>query len=414
MKEIKPLEKIDAVVEAPPAKGVTLRALFISALASGESSLENALLAEDQVLAVKALEEMGIKIERAGNALFVSGGRERLKAPEKEIFLGNSGVSMRFLTSVATLAQGQTILTGTERMQERPIKDLVDALQNLGVKAECKNDCPPVKITGGLEGGMTTVDTAKSSQFLSSLLIAAPYAKEEVTIKVKGKLRSKPFIGMTLQTMKDFGIEVENNDFKEFKVPKGEFMAQNYRVEGDYSNASYFMAAAAITGGKVKVTNLRQDSTQGDKFFLELLEKMGCEIERDNDSVTVQGRALKGISVDMNDYPDIVPTLAVVAAFAQGQTEIKNIEHLRLKETDRIKAVVTELKKCGVKARETKDSILIEESQPKSAEIETYNDHRIAMSFAAMGLRTGMQIKGEDCVKKSFPHYFEELKKLGE
>ncbi len=417
--EIQPVVKLDASVKAPSSKGFTLRALYIAALAEGQSLIKDALIAEDQLLSIKALESMGVKINRKGNDILVEGGGGELNAPKKELFLGNSGVGIRFMASLAALAKGETLLTGNERMMERPIKDLTETLGSLGANLEIlgENGCPPLRVKGpSLAGGKGLIDCSKSSQFLSSILVAAPYAKEDVELEIKGELRSKPFIDMTIHSMNDFGVAVENHNYEKFAVKSGQkYEGRDYRVEGDYTNVSYFFAAAAITDGKIKVENLNPHSVQGDLFLLDIFERMGCKVHFGDNFAELEGGKLSGIEVDMSDYPDVVQTLAVVASFAKGKTKIKNIAHLRIKETDRISATAAELKKLGVGVVEDEDSLTIVGGVKNGASIETYNDHRMAMAFAVAGLRQeGIVIKDVECVKKSFPNYFEELVKLGD
>ncbi|MFH1256549.1 MAG: 3-phosphoshikimate 1-carboxyvinyltransferase [Candidatus Diapherotrites archaeon] len=422
--EIRPAEKLDAIVSAPPSKAYTLRALFVAALARGKSALHNCLLAEDQLHAINALRALGVKIEINGKEATVFGSGGEISAPEKEIFVGNSGVTSRFLASVAALAKnGSVTVSGDKRMQQRPIKELLEALKKLGVKAESvkKNGCPPYRIFGsGLIGGKTSLRGEESSQYLSSLLLAAPFAKKNVSVKVNGKLASKPYIELTIGVMKDFGVKVGNNGYREFLVKAGQrYKARDYAVEGDYSSASYFFAAAAISGGSVRVENLNPKSAQGDRKFLEILKKMGCMVKKERGFVEVSGPKkgkLKAVNVEMAGMPDVAMTLAVVAAFAKGKTKIKNIGNLRLKESDRITATVNELKRIGAKARELKDGIEITGGAQAlhGAEIETYNDHRIAMAFAVAGLRVkGVKIRNPECVNKSFPEFFSVLESLG-
>jgi len=411
--EIKPVGKVSAEVSAPPSKAYTLRALFLAALAEGESRIRNGLFAEDQKYAADALKAYGASIEREGNDYIITGLNGKPKTPSKEIFIGNSGVTARFLPALAALAPGNSVITGTERMCERPIKDLLDALAPLGVKSRCVNNdgCPPMEIGGGtFEGGETTLRGDKSSQYFSSIMISAPYAKSDVTVRTEGKLMSKPFIDVTIDMMEKFGAKVENNNYESFTIRAGKgYKGMDYATEGDYTNASYFLAAAAITRGKVKVTNLRKNSAQGDKFFVKCLEMMGCKVNWQDDYVELEGGALKGIEVNMADYPDVVPTLAVVAAFAEGTTRITDIGHLKIKECDRIVAPVTELKKMGIEAEALRGSMVIKGGKPHSAEIDTYNDHRMAMAFSVAGIKAGVTIKNPKCVSKSFPDFFEKF-----
>ncbi len=306
-------------------------------------------------------------------------------------------------------------------MRERPIGPLMEALQGWGVDITSVQGtgCPPLQLNSkGLSGGATVLPEGKSSQYLSSLLLVAPYAREAATLEVRGEVLSKPYVAMTLSVMSDFGVSPEcNEDFTSFSIPQGRYRAMDYEIEGDASNASYFWAAAAITGGRVTVSNVPVPSLQGDAGLVPLLARMGCEVSRDGGGITLKGgEHLKGITVDMGDMPDVVPTLAVVAAFANGKTVINNIAHLRIKECDRLTATLTELAKMGARVEEGDDFMVIHGDGGASlhgAEIETYNDHRMAMSFAVAGLRVaGVQITGEGCVAKSFPDFWERFAKL--
>tara|TARA_Y100000310_G_scaffold345709_1_gene468607 strand:+ start:10613 stop:11872 length:1260 start_codon:yes stop_codon:yes gene_type:complete len=414
MKEIKTIQKLDAVFQAPPSKAHTLRALFIASLANGKSVLKNALNAEDQQYAAKALNAFGAKIEFDGKDFVIEGTGGNLKAPSETVFVENSGVTARFLIPLAALAEGDSVIDGNERMRQRPLHDLIDALEYMGVEANATNDCPPVKVKGkSFQGGITNILGNKSSQYLSAMLISGAYTKKGLLVQVEGSLKSKPYVDITIECMKDFGIEVVNRNYKEFYVKENQkFEGREYEIEGDYSSSSYFFAAAAITGGKVRVENLKSDSKQGDKFFLDVLDEMGCEITYGDNFVEVQGGKLKGVSVDMGNYPDIVPTLGVVAAFAEGKTAINNIEHLALKESNRIETTAKNLMACGVPAVAREDSLEIVGKKPRGAEIETFNDHRIAMSFTIMGLAVeGIKIKNPEVVNKSFPDFYKEFEK---
>jgi len=414
MKEIKKSGKIDAVFTAPPSKAHTLRALFISSLAEGKSTLKNALNAEDQQHAAKALASFGAEISYEGGDFLVKGTGGDLKAPEKEIFVGNSGVTARFLIPLAALAEGDSVIDGNDRMRQRPIQDLIDSLEHVGVEAEAKNACPPVRVKGkSFEGGITNILGNKSSQYLSAMLISAPYAKKGLLVQVEGELKSKPYLDITIECMGAFGVPVVNRKYKEFYVKENQkYKAREYVIEGDYSSASYFFAAAAVTKGKIRVENLNPDSKQGDKAFLEILEKMGCKANYGDNFVEVQGGKLKGITIDMADYPDIVPTLGVVAAFAEGKTTITNVAHLALKESNRLETTAKNLMACGVPAVAKSDSLEVVGKAPNGAEIETFNDHRIAMAFSIMGLCVeGIKIKNNDVVNKSFPNFYDELEK---
>lgn len=414
MKEIIPISNIDARVCVPGSKSLTHRAFIVAALANGKSHLENILYAEDTMHTVSALKQMGVEIEINGKTATIIGRAGKFSAPKKEIYLGNSGTSMRLLTAICALGQGRFVLTGDSRMKQRPIGDLLDALALLGVSAYSidKNGCPPVAIEAmGIMGGNTRIETSISSQFLSGLLLAAPYAKNDVTIEVIGHLPSKPYVDLTLKIVEDFGVKVHYEDYKYFFIPSGQlYKARDYTIEGDLSSASYFFAAAAILGGKVTVSPINIDSKQPDIGFLGILKEMGCKIMAKRGEVTVIGGDLRGICVDMNAMPDLVPTLAVVASFAKGETIIKNVAHLRAKECDRLSAIAKELAKMDIKIDEREDSLIIKGGSPKGVIIETYNDHRIAMGFAIAGLKVpGIKIINPACVNKSFPEFWDIL-----
>jgi len=423
MIEIKPVSKVDATVVVPGSKSLTQRALIAAALADGTSKLIGPLASEDTNYTSKALEQMGIKVERDDdNIWIVHGSGGKLATPKEDIFLGNNGTATRFLTSVAALGQGDFRIDGEKRMQERPIGPLMEALQGWGVDIASVNGtgCPPLHLKSkGITGGASILPEGKSSQYISSLLLVAPYATQPSTLEVNGEVLSKPYVAMTLSVMSDFGVSVECNEaFTSFTIPQGCYRAMEYEIEGDASNASYFWAAAAITGGRVTVANVPVPSLQGDADLAPLLARMGCEISLDGGGITLRGRDhLDGITVDMGNMPDVVPTLAVVAAFAHGKTVITNIAHLRIKECDRLSATLTELTKMGARVEEGDDFMVIHGDGGAclhGAEIETYNDHRMAMSFAVAGLRVpGVKIRGENCVAKSFPTFWESFGDLG-
>jgi 3-phosphoshikimate 1-carboxyvinyltransferase len=356
-----------------------------------------------------------------GKEWLVHGNGGLIQPSGEPIFLGNNGTATRFLTSVASLGKSEYIIDGDPRMHQRPIGPLMAALRGWGVEitAVKGTDCPPLCINGrGLAGGSTVLPEGKSSQYLSSLLLVAPYAGTPAILRVEGDVLSKPYVAMTLSVMDAFGISVEcTADFSYFSVPQGCYRAREYQIEGDASNASYFWAAAAVTGGRVTVTNVPVPSLQGDAMLVPLLGRMGCEVSRTGNGITLQGtKRLEGIRVDMGDMPDVVPTLAVVAAFAHGRTVIENIAHLRIKECDRLSAVVAELTKLGVKVEEQEATMIIHGEGGMGlhgAVIETYEDHRMAMSLAVAGLRIpGVQITGEECVAKSFPDFWERFSLL--
>ena len=415
-KEIKPCQSVHATLTLPGSKSYTHRALVAAALAAGESLLSNALRAEDTELTAQALAQLGAGLDWQGTTIRVRGVGGKWRGVAEPIYLGNSGTSMRFFTALTALGQGTYVLTGSERLCQRPLNDLLQALEQLGVQvaSERGDGCPPVIIHGGLRGGRAALSGAVSSQYVSALLFIGPLAPEGVEIEITDELVSRPYVDLTLAVMEDFGISYYREGYRYFRVPgEQNYLARDYAIEADASSASYFWAAAAITGGRVTITNLSQDSCQGDAAFPGVLERLGCSVESGEAGLTVQGGPLTGIAVDMSTMPDLVPTLAVVAALAQGETVITGVAHLRHKESDRLLAVVTELKKMGIAARETADGLIIPGGTPHGAAIDTYQDHRIAMSFAVAGLKVpGVIINDPGCVAKSFPDFWEYFDRL--
>ena len=417
MIEIQPASALHATVAAPPSKSYTNRAYIVAALADGEVRLDNPLFSDDTRYMREALLQFGISVEEEKTAAVVQGQGGKLKVPDREVFIGNAGTTLRFLATFATLAPGVTRLTGDERMQERPIEDLLMCLRQMSLQAESLqgNGCPPIEIHGGHPpGGTLTLAGDKSSQYLTSLLLCAPYFENDTTISIQGELTSKSYVDITLNIMQTFGVAVLNEFYRTFTVPAGQrYLARPYQVEGDASSASYFLAAAAVTGGEVSVTNLNQDSVQGDIRFPDALEQMGCRVERREEKITVFGNPLRGITIHMNDMPDVVQTLAVVALFAEGKTTMTGIGNLKIKETDRIAALANELTRLGASVEAGDDFIIIEPGTHQPAVVETYDDHRMAMSFAVAGLGIpGVKIKNPRCVDKSFPDFFERFQEL--
>ncbi len=410
MIEIKPVQSMNVEVEVPGSKSYTHRLLIASALSDGECSIHNRLKSEDTEYTLQALKQLGTAVEERRGGLIIQGTGGRLTGGS-EIYLGNSGTSMRLFTSVVALAEGTTVLTGTDRMKERPIADLLDGLNQIGVDAQSinGNQCPPVAVKGGtVQGGRIELNCGISSQFLSGLLLIGPFTRKGLNIRVVQGPVSKPYIDLTLEVMDRLGVAVERNGYEWFFVP-GEriYRAGRYTVETDASNASYFWGAAAITGGSATVRHIDLATRQGDIRLLECFQKMGCRVSPSADGIAVTGGPLSAIEADMSDIPDMVPTLSVVAAFAEGRTIIRNVAHLRAKESDRLSAVAIELSKMSVSVEELEDGLIIEGGSPKGAQISTYDDHRIAMSFAMAGLRVpGVIIEEERCVEKSFPEFW--------
>lgn len=418
MIEIKLKNITGSVVAVPGSKSYTHRILIAAALSDGLCIIENGLKSEDTLYTINALKQMGISIDLTDDKFKVTGSKGELEPLSEPINLGNSGTSMRLLTAVASLGKGVYKITGTKRMLKRPIQDLTDGLKQIGVSANTveNNGCPPVEVIGGkIKGGQIALNCSTSSQYLSALLLIAPYTENGLEITVTKGPVSKPYIDMTIDVMERLGVKVMRSGYNRFTVHGRQvYKAGSYFVEPDCSQAGYFWAAAAITGAKVKVKGITLDSRQGDVRFTRILEAMGCKIFEDNDGIAVSGGLLSAVEADMADMPDMVPTLAVVAAFAEGTTVIKNVAHLKAKESDRISSVVNELLKIGIKATGNDTGLVIKGGNPHGAEIETYNDHRIAMSFALAGLKTpGIFIKDERCVDKSFPEFWNVFEGMG-
>lgn len=415
IKEIRPLSgSINARIIVPGSKSITNRALICTALAKGESVIHNASDSNDTALMINGLNQLGVLVRRSNNELMVEGTGGKLYAPKFPIPVGNAGTTLRFMLSLAALAQGKTVFEGSERMAERPIDDLMNSLSALGVKTQVQNSRYTIE-GPSLRGGTTKLNAAKSSQFLSSLLMVAPYAEKDITIELEGTPSSFSYVEMTLAIMKQFGISITANSSNIFMIESGRrYIPSNFDVEPDASGASYFFAAAAICGGEIFVEGVRRNSLQGDSGFLKILAGMGCEVFGEENGVRVNRTGvLKGIDVDMNSMPDVVPTLAVVALFACTPTRIRNIGHLRHKESDRLQALETELRELGGAVTIFDDMLEIQPSQLHDAQLETYNDHRLAMAFALTGLKVpGVRIENPDCVKKSFPKFWSEFEKV--
>jgi 3-phosphoshikimate 1-carboxyvinyltransferase len=406
----------DATVRVPGSKSLTNRALVCSALSTGPSRLVGWLESDDTAAMIEGLARLGVTVESAGPDLLVNGTGAEFASPLHPIDCRASGTTMRFLAACAALVRGRVTLDGVARMRERPIQDLADALGSLGVSVRTVAGCPPITIQGGrLAGGRVAVDASKSSQFLSALLMVAPLAESDVEI-VATQITSRPYVDLTLAVMNAFGISVELRGNDTFRIPGGQrYRARSYLIEPDATAATYFFAAAAITGGRIRVDGLSPASAQSDVRFVEVLERMGCGVERGPNWISVRGpRYLHGVDVDLNALPDSALTLAVVALFARGRTAIRNVPNLRLKETDRMAALKTELEKLGARVETTETDLLIEPpAQITPASIATYDDHRMAMSFAVAGLAVdGIVIQDPDCVRKTFPGFFDELRRL--
>jgi len=415
--EIRPRGPLDARVRVPGSKSITNRAVLAAALARGESRLEGALRSDDTDAMRVALGALGVAIEAHGTSWTVRGTGGKLAAPKGKLDARASGTTARFLTAAAALADGPVEIDGTPRMRERPIDDLARALRALGAEVEVlgRGGCPPLRVAGGgLRGGRAPIDARRSSQFVTAVLLAAPCAREDVVLEpVDGVVVSRPYVDLTLAVMRSFGADAGWVG-PALRVAGGTgYRARVYAVEPDASAAAYPFAAAAIAGGRVRVEGLPRDSLQADLGLLDVLERMGCAVERGPDAIEVRGGRLVGVDVDMNAMPDAALALAVVALFAEGPTHIRNVANLRIKETDRLAALERELGRLGARARASADGLTIEPGPLRGAEIETYDDHRMAMAFALAGLRVpGVVIREPGCVAKTWPDYFEALERL--
>ncbi|GAA3828485.1 3-phosphoshikimate 1-carboxyvinyltransferase [Sphaerisporangium flaviroseum] len=417
---VRPLPAVDAVVKVLGSKSYTNRYLAIASLSGRETTLENALVADDTVYLSRGIEAFGhvrVEIDESGRRIHVTPTGEPMRAPEQEIFMGGAGTPLRFLISMAGHALGTTTITGNKRMRERPMGDLLSALPALGVQAISVrgNGSPPIQVTGGsFQGGATRISGAVSSQFTSSLLINSVLAKSDVEITIADDLISKPYVEMTIAALAEMGVHIKRNGYTKFTVPSGQsFRGGSVTVEPDASGMSYLLAVAAVLGGRVTIPGIGPDSHQGDVGLVEAFVRMGCTASYEGNAITLKGGELHGIEIDMESMPDVVPTLAVVAAFAEGRTHISNIASLRVKECDRIAAVTTELRKMGITVEEYPDAMTITGGKPAGAVIDTYDDHRIAMSFAIAGMRTeGVVIRDPGCVAKSFPTFWQTLDTL--
>ncbi len=397
----------------PGSKSITNRALVLAALAEGESTLEGVLHSDDTRHMRRALTALGIAIEDLGpTTLLVRGGRERLRAPTQSLFVGNSGTTVRFLAALACLVPGAVTLVGDEAMARRPIQDLVDGLRQLGVRIDCPTGCPPITVYGGrLAGGTVTMRGDRSSQYFSALLMAAVLAESAVTVELAGSLVSRPYVEITRRMISDFGGSIEDTG-RGFRVgAPGSYRARAYEVEPDASSASYPFALAAVTRGRIEVPGLGVHALQGDYGFLDVLARIGAEVERgETTSIVTGSRELSGVSVDMHDISDTVMTLAAIAPTLQGETRISNVANIRIKETDRLSATVNELERLGQAVEYGEDWLSVSPRAVTPALVHCYADHRIAMSFAVLGLAAGgVRVEDPACVAKTYPGFWDDL-----
>lgn len=422
--EVKKKTNFQVEVDIPGSKSITNRALILAVLNERETLLKNMLFSDDTLYMIEALKKLGneLTVNKDEKTVLVKPNKEK-NWGKVELFVGNAGTAMRFLPTYIATGHGEVVLTGIERMKDRPIKDLVDALQGLGVEVEYveRIGFPPIKIkANGLNGGNISIKGDKSSQYITSILLSAPYAKSPVEIDIIGDLVSIPYVNITKKMMEDFGATFKNDNYKKLTIDPSNYSRDSYIIEGDCSSASYFFAMAAITKSRVKLNNVTINSIQGDIKFLDVLLSMGLTLtESGENHIVVEGqKELHGISVDMKHISDTAQTLSVVSLFAKGPTEIKNVYNMRIKETDRIKACYNELTKLGAKVIEKEDGLIIYPKENiseynKGVTIDTYDDHRMAMSFSLAGLLIDdVKIHDPNCVSKTFPNYFDEFEKI--
>jgi len=414
---IQPAGRLGGGVEAPASKSYTIRAVLSSLLAEGVSTVRSPLLSRDTEAAFNACRMFGGEVELRGRAASITGTGGALKAPSAVVDTLNSGTTIRICTALASLAPGKVTLTGDDSVRRRPLGPLLDALSELGVKASSDGGLPPAVVEGPLKGGVCRMPGNVSSQFVSALLMAAPYARADVSLELTSPLKSRPYVDLTLRMMGLFGVEAGNRGYEGFTVASGQvYRGVDYTVEGDYSSAAFILAAAALTESEVKVGNLLCDSLQADRRILSIISQMGADVDGGKDSVTVRsdGR-LTGVTVDLSDSPDLVPIVSVLGAHAKGRTEIVNAAHARLKECDRLRAMASELAKMGAKVREKPDGLVISGGGLKGARVDGWLDHRVIMALAVAGLKAEGEtvVSGAEHVDVTFPGFRDAMNSIG-
>jgi 3-phosphoshikimate 1-carboxyvinyltransferase len=414
---IQKTDVIEGVIKAPPSKSYTHRAIIISSLGDGKSQLKDPLFSKDTLASLNACEALGAEIKQKKESCIVQGTGGKLKTPEDVLDLKNSGTTLRIMTSVAALAPDYTVLTGDSSLRTRPMQDLLDALNGLSVTAFStrNNGKPPICIKGGFKGGKTDIKGDVSSQFISSLLIASPYAENPVDINIKGNFISKPYVDMTTDVMEKFQVNVDyDKENNSFHVENQSYKGRDYTIEGDFSSASYIIGAAAALEGEVLLKNVFKDSKQGDKQILDIVKEMGAEVKFKKDEVKIQGYGeLQGIEVSLENAPDLLPTVSALGAISEGETRITNVEHARFKETDRIHTCAVELSKLGVSLKEEHDGLIIK-GGAKGGIVKSHGDHRLVMALSLVGLKVGgVRIENASVYNVSFPDFPEAMKKLG-
>ncbi|MCC7554004.1 MAG: 3-phosphoshikimate 1-carboxyvinyltransferase [Methanobacteriaceae archaeon] len=412
--KVKKVSDIQGTIKAPSSKSYSHRAIILASLANGTSNIHDLLLAEDTISSINACKSLGAKITQKNSYLEIIGSSKIHNYSNEYIDLGNSGTSLRILTSVAALSDNEVVLTGDDSLKTRPMKTLIEGIKPLGVKIKSLNinDKVPIAISPGYEGGKTQIEGNISSQFISSILISAPLSKKGVELEVVGEFISKPYVDMTIDIMEKFGVNVlkDNNTFK---IKPQNYISSDYVVEGDYSSASYLLATVAILGGKIKINNLFKDSNQGDKVILEILKKMGSKIIVNENNVIIESDGnLNGIDVDLSNAPDLLITVAILGSLAEGKTIITGVKHGRFKETDRIATTSQELKKLQCNVEELEDGLIIE-GGIQSGTVNSHKDHRLAMAFSLLGLKHNVTVLDGEAFNVSFPSFIENMKEIG-
>jgi 3-phosphoshikimate 1-carboxyvinyltransferase len=406
---VKPVRRLHGSVKAPASKSYTIRSVVAGLLSDGRTVIHNPLYSADTLACIKACKKLGALITPEEDRIFIDGTKGVIEGPKGVLNLENSGTSIRLLTAVAALSDTEITLTGDESIRKRPIKPLLDALNQLGVRTESASGCPPVKVEGPLEGGFCEIRGDVSSQFISALLMASPYAKKDTVVEVTTVLKSRPYVDLTLEVMRRFGVFLDCEGYSKFMIGSGQvYSAIDYVVEGDYSSAAFVLAAAALTDSRVVVRNLFRDSLQADKRIVEILAEMGAKVDVGGDFVRVEGSgSLSGVTVDLSDSPDLVPIVSVLGCFAEGETKIVNAEHARLKECDRVKAMAVELRKMGAVVAERDDGLTVRSTGLNGVVVDGWRDHRVVMALAVAGLRVfgETRITGAEFVDVTFPGF---------
>ena len=420
--KVEKVDKITGCIKAPASKSYSHRAFIAAALAEGESVLRDPLYSEDTLATLEACEALGALFQRYPDKCIVQGTAGYIRTPDNIIDVKNSGTSVRILSSIAAIAPraNYTIFTGDESLRKRPMQDLIDALENLGVDivSSQSNGTPPIIVKGGFDGGETDINGSVSSQFISSIIMAAPYSRKPVTLNVRGTFVSKPYVNMTLSVISKFGIDFEYDttnvpEYSSYYIEPQKYECADYTIEGDYSSASYMIAAASMLPSKITIKNLYEDSMQGDKIIIDIVEKMGAKVTRDESSVTIESDGcLRAFDIDLSNAPDLLPTVSVLMAVADGESRITGVEHARFKETDRVHNCAVELENVGLDVEELRDGLVIK-GFPRGGFVDSHMDHRMVMAFYVLGLKIGdVKIKDASCYDVSFPNFLEVMDEI--